>query len=596
MELSGLGADTQVNDYNQIVKNILAGDLFSRRDDLPWLDRAELAYLRFREINKVLNIQRHDVLHFTEKLKTIHEWVGCVDGTLMTIMSIHYNLCLGTILRLGTPSPLLEEVIEELESLKSFGVYLGTELGFGNNLVNLKTEAVFNPEKKCFILNTPSTEAKKYMPNTGHPRIPKVAIVFARLISRGEEHGVFPFVVRLRRANGDLLPGVKVTLLGEKPGYHLDNAVTSFDQVEVPVEFVLLGKDSQLMSDGTFVSSIKSKRRRFLAAIDAVQAGKLSFCGAIMKGGFLSSKIATNYARDKRTFAPKQDDVPLLAYNNQKRDLYLGLAKTLSVESFYLSSLEIFSKSPLEMNDEKIKICSLAKYYSSFLGQQVFLSLRERIAAQGLFCDNRIVEYLNYVLGIVSAEGDNQILQLKIAKDLVVKVTTAEAWVYRTPRRRRSVKTLEDCVKLVAEREKVLARSIKRRMILRGFQKKSLFEIWNSEVNCLLDLAEAHTFHLATTFFMSRTSQSRSVNLSNKNAKSLQHLMLLDYIKKHQGWFLAKGFISAKEVVLWHLIENKIMAEIDQDFEGIVASIDAPQSVLRSPLLSTSLVSAYQNY
>lgn len=583
-------------DYNQEIKNLLSSDLFRRRDDLPWLDRAELAYLRFQEVNKVLKIDRHDVLHFTDKLKTIHEWVGCVDGTLMTIMSIHYNLCLGTILRLGKPSSLLEGVIQELESLESFGVYLGTELGFGNNLVSLKTEAVYHPEKKSFILTTPSVEAKKYMPNTGHPRIPKVAVVFARLITKGENQGVFPFVVRLRKASGELLPGVKVSLLGEKPGYHLDNAMTTFESVEVPYEFVLLGKDSHLSIDGEFTSMITSKRRRFLAAIDAVQAGKLSFCGAVMKGGFLASKIAANYTRHKMTFAPRQGDVPLIAYNNQKRDIYLGLAKALSIESFYQSSLSIFSKNSLEMNDEKIKICSLAKYYSSSLGQQIFLNFRERIGAQGLFCDNRIVEYLNYVLGIVSAEGDNQILQLKVAKDLVVDVSMAEAWVYLAPRSRRSVKSFDACLKLVSEREKILSRNIKRRMMLRGLKKQSLFDIWNSEVNCLLDLAEAHTFRLATRFFLKNAGESRQIKLSSEDAKKFQHLLLLDYIKRHQGWYLAKGMIHSKEVLLWHLIENKIMSEIDATFESSIESIDAPQNVLRSPLLATSLVAAYKHY
>lgn len=580
--------------FVQELKDILQTPLFDSHDNLSWLERAGLSYRRFQVLNNRLNITQDDVLNYSPKLRALHEWVGSIDGTLMTIMSIHYNLCMGTILRLGQKTPHINQILEELESLKSFGVYLGTELGYGNNLFNLQTTAYYDPIDRTFKLTTQSTEAKKFMPNTGHPKIPKIAVVFARLISLDKDCGIFPFIVRIRYQDGELCSGVHVTLLGEKPGYHLDNAITSFSEVILPKEFALLGSENFLDDDGTFRSNIKSKRARFLGAIDAVQAGKLSFTGAITTGAFVGCKIAYNYSLQKRTFAPGQEDVPLLVYNNQKRDIYTALAKAQAIQSIYDAALKIYAIDPISRRDEKTKYCNLAKYFSSSVGQTVFIKLRERIGAHGMFCNNRIIEYLNYVFGIVSAEGDNQILQLKVAKDLLLSQTWSRKMITAPFRLRKSLMNIDVCYKLIWYREKKLCRDIKTSFLVGKLKKKKTFEIWNSEVNRCLELGEVHAHRLV--YKEMRKSRSAPQGISEDLHKRLCHLAMLDYIEKHLGWYVSKGLISSRQVQRWSHFINGILKEMDGPMAEAMHAIDAPVEVLRSPMLKKSLFEAFAEY
>ena len=580
---------------NKALFKLLGSTLFDPAEHLNWLDRAKVSYDRFRALNAELKINRQDVMNFSKKLQLIHEWVGCVDGTLMTIMSIHYNLCLGSILRLGTKTPAVEKVIAELESLESFGVYLGTELGYGNNLFGLQTRAEYDPSKKIFKLTTPSVEAKKYMPNTGHPEVPKIAVVFARLFSRGEDCGIHPFIVRIRAKSGELCPGVQVSLLGEKPGYHLDNAVTTFNNVEIPYDFILLGDESRLTPEGEFSSQIKSPRRRFLNAIDAVQAGKLSFAGAISTGALVGCKIAYRYASQKRTFAPQHEDVPLLSYNNQKMDIYTSFAKSLAIKALYVKSLHVYSRNPIVRDEKKTLYSSMAKYFSSSQGQEVFLRLRERLGAQGMFCHNRVIEYLNYVFGIVSAEGDNQVIQLKIAKDLVFEKKLRD-WLFSGNwSRRKSLMSAEHCFDLIKSRENLLVRDIKTSFFVGKIKSKSTYTIWNEEINRSLQLGEVHVLRVALGEMLDRADEGE-IHHDARLVKQMAHLVMLDYIQKHQGWFLCKGLISNRQVERWNQSMNKILQSLELPMSQALEEIEAPPELLRSPLLSGTMTESFAQF
>ena len=169
-----------------------------------------------------------------EQLLALHRWTGLVDGTLTTLLTIHYNLnFIGSIITQGNGRPELQPLLDELDSMESIGTFLATELAYGNNVQAMETEAVYDPAEHNFVLHTPNARAQKFMPNTGAPGIAKLGVVLARLKVAGRDCGVFPFIVRIRTASG-LCEGVRVTLLGEKPDYALDNAVTSFDRVRVP--------------------------------------------------------------------------------------------------------------------------------------------------------------------------------------------------------------------------------------------------------------------------------------------------------------------------------------------------------------------------
>ena len=256
---------------DQQLQTLLSQPIFQRQDGLTSQERCQQTYEALKLIIRSYPLSRQDIEECGDRLLRLHEWVGVVNGTLLTLLTIHYNLCLGCILQNKSEDQDLDDIIDSLLSCGAIGVFLATELGYGNNVMQLKTEAHYIEEQGVFNIVTLAPEAKKFMPNTGLDGVPKIACVLARLIVKGKNQGIFPFIVPIRGDDGALLPGINVTPLGEKPGYDLDNAITWFDNVQIPLRFALLGKNSRIDGNGDFYCSEPNLGRRFLTAIDRVQ-------------------------------------------------------------------------------------------------------------------------------------------------------------------------------------------------------------------------------------------------------------------------------------------------------------------------------------
>ncbi|MFB8778087.1 acyl-CoA oxidase, partial [Streptomyces broussonetiae] len=102
------------------------------------------------------------------------------------------------------------------------GVLLLTELGYGSNVVEMRTEARWDPGTRRFTLNTPVPEACKFMPNVADETVAKTCVVAARLMVNGQDEGVFPFVLTLRDDRG-LVRGVSVHRMPDKGFCPMDN-------------------------------------------------------------------------------------------------------------------------------------------------------------------------------------------------------------------------------------------------------------------------------------------------------------------------------------------------------------------------------------
>ncbi len=79
------------------------------------------------------------------------------------------------------------------------------------------------------------------MLNVADPAVPKVVVVTARLMMDGHDEGVFPFLLPMRDAAGELAPGVRVVALPEKTGSAMDHGLIEFDDCWVPAESLLGG-------------------------------------------------------------------------------------------------------------------------------------------------------------------------------------------------------------------------------------------------------------------------------------------------------------------------------------------------------------------
>ena len=68
------------------------------------------------------------------------------------------------------------------------------------------------------------------------------AVVFARLITKGVDHGIHPFIVQIRSLKDHTpLPGITVGDIGPKLGYlGMDNGFLKLDNVRIPRDQMLM--------------------------------------------------------------------------------------------------------------------------------------------------------------------------------------------------------------------------------------------------------------------------------------------------------------------------------------------------------------------
>jgi acyl-CoA oxidase len=119
--------------------------------------------------------------------------------------------------------------------MRIIGCYAQTELGHGSNIVSLETTATLDKNTDEWVIHTPHISATKFWPGSMGV-MSNHAIVFARCIANGKDHGVKPFFVQIRDFDNHMpLEGVKVGDIGPKLGYNsVDNGYLSFDSFRIP--------------------------------------------------------------------------------------------------------------------------------------------------------------------------------------------------------------------------------------------------------------------------------------------------------------------------------------------------------------------------
>ena len=215
------------------LKELFKDPLFTPRYAITLPEERELALARLKAICADESISVRDFIHNPHRIFSVHETVGMMDGSVATKMTVQFNLFGGTVLKLGTAHHH-EGLLDAIDSLDSIGCFGLTELGYGNNAVEMKTTATYDTETDEFVIHTPDPTARKYWITNGAVHA-HYCVVFARLIIHGEDEGIHGFLVRIRDEKLKMMPGVTVWDMGHKIGCNgVDNGSIGFDQVRIP--------------------------------------------------------------------------------------------------------------------------------------------------------------------------------------------------------------------------------------------------------------------------------------------------------------------------------------------------------------------------
>lgn len=343
------------------------------------------------------------------------EWAAVCAPHLLPVLTGHLDLSIGAISALGNGSAYQRELLAELDTGQAVGVLLLTELG-GTNGADQRTTATWDGIRGGFWLTSPDPASWKFMPNIADPTTPKTGVVTARLIIEGHDEGVLPLLLRLRTNQG-LAQGLHVAALPDKGWAPMDHALIRFDKVFVPADGLLSGTWAVMGAHG--MASTVPVRARFHQAITTLGQGRLDLAGAAAAGARAGLAVTVNYARQRRPGGR----TPMAERGTVRRDLVSALAATYATS---VLGRRVQDMAAAASTDPLIGVWSmLIKPLLAYTAHEVLLTCRQRSGAQGSLRTNWIQDWIGNTEGIITAEGESQLLW-KQAGQLTFDITTLE--------------------------------------------------------------------------------------------------------------------------------------------------------------------------
>ncbi|WP_245790688.1 acyl-CoA dehydrogenase [Streptomyces monashensis] len=518
-------------------RDLFSNPIFHHRE-LPPEERMALSYERLRHVNKSVNDgDGPEILpRDATRLTALHEWVGPVDPGLGTILSIHYNLVLGSLLDAKGAHDL-----RPFLDMDRIGVYLCTELAHGNSAALMETTATYDPVSREFILHTPRPEAAKFMPNTSPVGGPKTALVAARLITGSQDQGVHLFLVPLHDETGQCLPGITIERLPQTTSAPVDHSMTTFAGVRLPHEAMLQADHGRLTPDGVYTSTVGSARKRFLASVSRVTVGKLCMQAYHLGATRHALTVAVRYAHSRHTSSgTRRGTVPLWQHRSHHAPLIDALATSYAATFLHRTAVRKWEQAVTEADrDDAERLAAITKGWITWRGRQVMTECRERCGAQGLFLANGIAGQLAAGEGAITAEGDNKVIWVKAGMEMLLGNYTPKP-LRPGPSDLNSPEALQDLLadteRIWHERARVRSRSPRPGGVL------------DRTVLPVLQLVDAHAHYLAAEGLLTAARQTTR-RQTGRLLYALHRLFALRHIADHSGDLLAAGRLESGQVL-----------------------------------------------
>jgi acyl-CoA oxidase len=527
------------------------------------------------------------------------------DLSLVIKFGVQFGLFGGSINLLGTGKHH-QKYLRDVGTLALPGCFAMTELGHGSNVRDLETVARYDRETAEFIIHTPTLAARKeYIGNAAaHGRL---ATVFAQLEIDGEGYGVNAFLVPIRDAEGQALPGVTIGDNGWKMGLDgVDNGRLSFDQVRIPRDN-MLDRFAAVTEDGEYVSDIAGESRRFFTMIGTLVGGRVGVARSALAAAKTGLTIALRYARRRRQFGPDgEPETLLLDYQTHQQRLLPHLATAYALDFALKYLTDRYAQRSAEDSREVESLAAVLKAYATWFTTRVLQEGREACGAQGYMAVNRFADLKADTDIFTTFEGDNTVLMQLVAKGRLTQFRqqfhddrlfglvkfiagqAATALIETNPivTRRTDPDHLRDPEFHLAAfryREEHLLTTAARRLQKRLERGNDSFQAFIEVQLHLVDMAEAYVERVILEQFLAGIAQVEDAGLA-EILTTLAQLYAVHTLTQRSGWYLEHGYLAGVKANAIRSEMKKLLPLVAAQALPLVDAFAIPDPVLGAPI------------
>ncbi len=549
------------------------------------------------------------------------EMLAQFDLSLMVKAGVQWGLFGGAIENLGTERHH-EAYIAPLINLDVLGCFAMTETGHGSDVQSLETTATYDQSTREFVIHSPTASARKdYI--GGAAKHARVAAVFARLITLGEDHGVHCFVVPIRDETGEDLPGVTTSDCGHKGGLGgVDNGRIMFDEVRIPREN-LLNRYGNVDEVGTYTSPIDSTNARFFTMIGTLIRGRVSVGGSARAAAEVALSIATRYALERRQFEGRPgEEVVLLDYRMHQRRLLplvaeayaLRFAQNQLVARMHRLQTEA-EPDPQAQRELEGRAAGLKAVQTEFATRAI-QECREACGGAGYLAENRLTTLKGDSDVFTTFEGDNVVLLQLVAKELLTSYAKEVTGLDPVGMVRFAAGTVADTVKertaaaqliqrlidarpkgdehdlldrgtqldLFEDREQHVIETAAKRLRRAGKDKAQAFEVFNAAQDHVVKVGKVHIDRIVLEAFtagIARCEDDEAADL----LRDVCSLYALTVIERDKAWFMEHNRISDDRAKAVSREINSLLDKLRPHALTLIEGLGVPEQTLDAVIL-----------
>ncbi|WP_406276413.1 hypothetical protein OH799_05525 [Nocardia sp. NBC_00881] len=508
-------------------------------------------------------------------LFAVFDWSAVLATDLVPLISGHYNLASGSLATLTDPDSAAP-YLQDLDDGSSIGNMLLTEYGCGSNIGFMQTTATWDGDG--FVLNTPNSRARKFMPSVGIP-VSRVCVIAARLIDgAGTDHGVHLFTARLRDANGDPCPGVTIIQLGRQPLVIMDNAVISFDHLQVERNAWLSNGLATIDDNGVLTwRDENSRQRAFPSVTSQLTVGRMALSSCLNSAARAALYIALRYAAGREVPMTSVDRPLMLDIPHVRDTLLTDLAGTVA-RTVYGNAIKTFLAGSDLTDPDTVVTVMLAKHFIQLHALDTITHCRIKMGAQGMFSANRVADYLGVCHAAITGEGDCDVLGSVAGRILAKQLagTPPPEPVLHDP------SDPHDRARLLSARVLTIAQEAQPHLSTPALADRL------AVIPDALSLAEAHCAKYALDL-LDKHSQHTEI-------AAVRDVFALHYLDQHAAWYLTHGLVDATAANATKQHLHHAINSLADNLPALLDAFDLDDTILGAPVLSDDLPAAWDSH